>query len=227
MSTSRTELIINKNYEELMHLAAQIHGHYCPGLAKGVMAAVYAMKELKVETDGMEDVLAIVETNNCFSDGVQFTTGCTFGNNSLIFKDFGKTAFTLAKRNGTGIRVKQSAQASIISRESFPDYQALFEKVIVEKNRSEELLNAYKKAAYERSLGMLNLNLHDLFDISHVKVYIPEYAKIVKSVECAVCLESTMINRTKENASGQAVCFECGKSNYNMLDGNGIRVVKM
>ena len=53
----------------------------------------------------MEELIAIVETNNCFSDGVQVVTGCTFGNNGLIYKDLGKTAVTVAKRDGTAIRI--------------------------------------------------------------------------------------------------------------------------
>ena len=83
--------ILQKDTETLLLKAGQLHGHYCPGLAMGVMAASFAMNELKTKSDGMEDVLAITETNNCFSDGVQFVTGCSFGNNSLIFKDLGKT----------------------------------------------------------------------------------------------------------------------------------------
>ncbi len=46
-----------------------------------------------------------METHNCFADGVQMTTGCTFGDNALIFRDVGKTATPLALRGGKGIRV--------------------------------------------------------------------------------------------------------------------------
>ncbi|MCL4502615.1 MAG: FmdE family protein [Deltaproteobacteria bacterium] len=41
-------------------------------------------------------MVAIVECNNCFTDGIQAVTGCTFGNNALIFQDLGKTAVTVA-----------------------------------------------------------------------------------------------------------------------------------
>ena len=78
--------------EPLMLDAAQVHGHFCPGLAMGIMMASKAMQLIRGKSDGLEDLLAIVETNNCVSDGIQFVTGCTFGNNALIFKDWGKTA---------------------------------------------------------------------------------------------------------------------------------------
>ncbi len=219
----RNELIKLEKTEDLMHIAAQIHGHYCPGLAKGVMAAVYAVNKLSVESDGMEDLLAIVETNNCFSDGVQFTTGCTFGNNSLVFKDFGKTAFTLACRNGKGLRLCSSAKSRQIARDAFPEYQKLFQKVVVEQNRDEALLAEYKIAAYNRSVGILKLDVNDLFDIKPVHIQIPDYARIVESFDCELCKENTMTNRTFKNNAQQIACFDCGKSEYFMLDGNGIK----
>jgi formylmethanofuran dehydrogenase subunit E len=224
-SPSIFELIKAKNHTDLLHLAAQIHGHYCPGLAKGVMASVYAINHLDKQSDGMEDMLAIVETNNCFSDGVQFVTACTFGNNSLIYKDFGKTAFTLTLRNGHGIRMYASTKSKHLSRQTFSHYHQLHQKVIVEQNRDEELLIAYKQAAYERSLTYLTFPINDLFDISEAHVQIPQYAKIVDSVDCTACGESTMKNRTIENAKGDLVCLHCAKTDYAMLDGNGIHLI--
>jgi len=98
-------LIRKGDLEALLRKAAEIHGHFCSYLACGVKAGYIAVKELGIESTGMEEVIAIVETNNCFSDGVQIITGCTFGNNGLIYKDFGKTAVTAAKRDGTAIRI--------------------------------------------------------------------------------------------------------------------------
>jgi formylmethanofuran dehydrogenase subunit E len=66
--------------EKLLRLSGLLHGHYCPGLAMGVKAAAKAVKELKVKSTGMEEVVATVEINNCFADGVQMVTGCSFGN---------------------------------------------------------------------------------------------------------------------------------------------------
>ena len=49
--------------------------------------------------------MAIVEVNNRFVDGVQVATGCTLGNNSLIYADIGKNVLTVFRRGGRGIRV--------------------------------------------------------------------------------------------------------------------------
>ena len=97
--------ILNNRTDLLMMGAAQMHGHFCSGLAMGIMAAVYAMRQLQATSDKADNLLAVVETNNCFADGVQWVTGCSFGNKALIYKDIGETAFTLSRKNGKGVRI--------------------------------------------------------------------------------------------------------------------------
>ncbi len=212
--------------ESLMIKAAQMHGHFCPGLAMGIMAATYAMNKLEAESDGMEDLLAITETNNCFSDGVQFVTGCTFGNNALIFKDLGKTAFTLTKRDGKGIRVSSKNESRQVVREAFTDHQNLYKKVVDEQNHSPELVAAYRKSALDRAFGTLTLKFEKLFDIKYVDVKVPEYAKVHDSVICSVCNESIMKTRALKKQKDEYRCLECDGSEFKLLDGNGIRVCK-
>ena len=91
-------MIRDNELEGLLRHAETIHGHRCPFLAMGVKAGRYAMNYLEQESTGMEEVLAAVECNNCFADGIQVVCGCTFGNNGLTFKDLGKTAVTVARR---------------------------------------------------------------------------------------------------------------------------------
>jgi len=57
--------------EALLRKAAELHGHFCSYLAYGVKAGYIAVKELGIKSNGMEELIAIVETNNCFSDGIQ------------------------------------------------------------------------------------------------------------------------------------------------------------
>jgi len=101
------DLIIQDNLKGLIDKAAEIHGHYCPGLALGVKASYIACKRLDiVHTNGMEKIMAIVECNNCFVDGIQVISGCTLGNNALVYKDLGKTAVTFHRRGeNTGLRL--------------------------------------------------------------------------------------------------------------------------
>ena len=88
------ENIINK---ELIDQTIGFHGHWCPGLAIGIRAAEYALKEMGKAPD--EEIVAVVETDMCGVDAIQFLVGCTFGKGNLIHKDYGKTAFTFYRRS--------------------------------------------------------------------------------------------------------------------------------
>ncbi len=213
IAQGKTELLLIK--------AGQLHGHFCPGLAMGVMAAAFAMNELQADSDGMENLLAITETNNCFSDGVQFVTGCSFGNNSLIFKDIGKTAFTLTKRDGMGIRICSRHESRNIILEAFPEYQKYYQSVIVEQNRDTELVAAYRKIALQRAFGTLDIPFERLFTVKHLHVEIPGYAPIRESVICSACGESVMESRIIRRGSLN-LCIECAHVGFNTLNGHGI-----
>jgi len=86
-------------------MTGQIHGHFCGGVTISVIVSYLAMKKINSVTDGMEEIVAIVEINSCFVDGVQFVTGCSLGINALIYRDIGKTAVTFAfRKTGKGYR---------------------------------------------------------------------------------------------------------------------------
>jgi formylmethanofuran dehydrogenase subunit E len=216
-----------ENTNLLMQKAAQMHGHYCPGLALGVLAATKAMNLLLAESDGLEDLLAITETNNCFSDGIQFVTGCSFGNNALIYKDFGKTAFSLVYRSGKGVRINTKHNSQDVIRASFPDSENLYQKVIKNQERDSQLVEDYKKWAFHRAFGTLTLPFDLLFDVRFIEINIPDYAKINKSVVCKKCNESIMDTRAINNEADNFLCIECGDYSYNMLDGNGIHHIEL
>jgi formylmethanofuran dehydrogenase subunit E len=100
-------------------------------------------------------------------------TGCTFGNNALIFRDYGKTAFTLARRNGEGLRV--SVRADRVLEERSVETTKLVDKIVVQRAASEE----------------------EVFDIRNVIIEVPSYARIFPGATCPVCGESVMEPRVR------------------------------
>jgi len=221
----RIEIRNNINSERtdlLMYKAAMMHGHFCPGLAMGIMAGVYAMQKMGVDSDGMEDLLAITEINNCFADGIQLVTGCTFGNNALIYKDFGKTAFTLTKRDGKGIRICSRHESQEIIRQSFPDFQKYYQEVVDHKNHTPEMVKKFKTAGLERAFGTLKIPFDRLFSVKNVNVEIPDYAAIHDSVICTKCGEGVMKNHTRQE-NDKYFCLECKGCAFMKMDGQGIR----
>lgn len=226
MSDLRREIdrmIESDDLAGLLTKTGELHGHHCIGSAMGVMAAHKAMKELGIkETTGMEHVLAIVETNNCFSDGVQLVTGCTFGNNALIYRDYGKTAFTLLKRDGDGIRIAARSEASEILKNKDHEAVELYNKVVNERKATPEeearMIEINKRHCY----NILSIPAEKIFNIERVKMEPPaRYSRILESRLCVKCGEKVMATKTIKRR-GEDFCIPCAETTYSQLDWSGI-----
>ncbi len=205
----------------LLQEAAILHGHYCPGLAFGVMAGAYVIKETGWKNDGMENMFIITETNNCSSDGIQFVTGCTFGNNSLIFRDIGKIAFTVIYRNGEGIRLFLKKDLREIFNED-EEYFELFEKIIKRREGNDEDMERFKNLARKMSFKIISMEVHDLFKFNHIKMEIPDQARIYDDFICPKCQERVIKTRSiKKN--GNLYCISCDNAEFYELNGFGIQ----
>lgn len=200
------------NHQSLIDKAKELHGHVCPFLVLGLRASEIAMRRLGVrkvgesETVG-EEVLAIVECNNCFADGVQVATGCTFGNNCLIYLDIGKNALTLVRRGDwKGVRVYIDSEK--LSRKYFKkEAWELFEKVVKKREGTAEDAERLRKMWAEIGYAMSNLSEEE-FKIEEVSVKEIERAPMFESLRCEKCGELAMITRIKF-LDGKALCLSC------------------
>jgi formylmethanofuran dehydrogenase subunit E len=206
----------------LLEISGLLHGHFCPGSAMGVKAAARAVRELKTRATGMEEVVAIVETNACFADGVQMVTGCSFGNNGLIYRDYGKTAFTLTRRTGEGVRVAAKADGSPLAR--YPEASALFQKVVKERRGTPEDDARLRQMWVDIAFKMLEIPDEEIFDIQRVDIEVPAYARIFGSVRCAACGENVMEPRARLR-DGKPLCLSCSGSDYYQLAGDGLAII--
>jgi len=208
----------------LVEKAKEFHGHICPFVVLGLRASEIALEKLGLaragekETIG-EEILAIVECNNCFTDGVQVATGCTLGNNSLIYLDTGKNAVTIVRRGDwRGVRVYVDSEKL---REKYFKKEAtdLFEKAVIKREGTPEDYKKLSRLWAEIGRNMMNIPENE-FKIEELKVKEIEKAPIFESVKCEKCGELTMKTRI-EYVKGKAVCSGClGKSNA--LIGRGI-----
>ncbi|MFP4180764.1 MAG: FmdE family protein, partial [Spirochaetaceae bacterium] len=200
-------LIEERNLPRLLRISAQLHGHFCPGLSLGVMAAVeglHGFAELiglsvsdLMKAEGLEELLAIVETNNCMTDGVQAVSGCSFGNNGLIFHDLGKTALTLGNRTGRGLRLTAGNDyRSIIDRE-VPAFTPSFEEVVSAHGRDPEKVRRFKAVSAEASFAVLKAS-SEIFSFEEVELDVPGYAEMQENRVCSRCGETVMAGRAVE-----------------------------
>ena len=82
---------------ELMKKATIFHGHICPGIAIGVLVAKYVL-EHGFERSSDEELVAVVETDNCSVDALQAILGTTYGKGNLIHNDYGKNNYKIYSR---------------------------------------------------------------------------------------------------------------------------------
>ena len=146
---------------------------------------------------------------------------CSFGNNALIYKDYGKTAFTLAKRTGEGVRI--SVRADRVMEERSPEATQLFEKVVVERRGTEADRERLGELWKSLSFKVLDLADEEVFDIRRMAIEVPAYARIFASVKCCVCGENIMEPRARIK-DGKPICIPCSGQEYYQLAGDGISV---
>lgn len=82
--------------EEYLALAAERHGHMCPGQVLGIRMAILGLSELGIDDPikHRKRLLTFVEIDRCATDAVSLVTGCRLGKRSLKYLDFGKVAAT-------------------------------------------------------------------------------------------------------------------------------------
>lgn len=155
----------------------EFHGHFCPGLAIGYRGVKAALSYLGQERAKDEELVALVESDGCGIDAVQVLLGCTIGKGNLIYRDYGKQAYTIVcRQNGKGVRVALKA-------DSLPP-----------NLEREEKINQ-----------VLSLSEQILFKIEPVEVHLPSKAKIFSSVTCAYCKEKVMEPRARLR-DGKVAC---------------------
>jgi formylmethanofuran dehydrogenase subunit E len=212
--------------EGLLKKAGELHGHFCNFLAYGVIAGLYAIKKLGVSNTGMEEVIAIIETNNCFSDGVQMVTGCSLGNNALIYRDYGKTAVTVSKRDGQAVRLVLKPEFEDSRGEKFPEAYDLFYKLVArrEKGSPEEyglMMQLFAKMSFEE----LRNPIEEIFLIKQEKIQLPAFAPIFDTIKCEICKENIVKARAIEK-DNKFYCIPCAKAPFFELNGSGIVEMK-
>jgi len=214
---------------ELVEKAKWFHGHICPFLVLGLRMSEIALKKLGATRAGFreslgEELIAIVEVNNCLLDGVQVATGCTVGNNSLIYVDAGKNAVTLVRRGSwRGVRVYIDSEE--FSKKYIPeDARRLFDKVVRERRGSREEAEELSRRWEEIGLSIMNLPEEE-FTIQEVVVDPIEPAPMYPSVRCARCGELVMSTRAVETKDGY-VCKPCAGLEVDAVVGRGIARVK-
>jgi formylmethanofuran dehydrogenase subunit E len=198
--------------QEMIEQAIRFHGHSCPGLAIGMRVAELALSEFAHAED--EEVVAVVETDMCAVDAVQFLTGCTFGKGNLLHLDYGKNAFSFFRRSD-GKRLRISVKPEL--------FQVEDDVVALQKKAARSDLNAEEKVRLDRARKariekIMEAELKNLFEVKPHGGPVPQRARILESLVCESCGERTMESRTRR-FMGKSLCIPCFDALENKSNG--------
>jgi formylmethanofuran dehydrogenase subunit E len=179
------------------------HGHLCPGLAMGVQASQLALREVGPHSAD-EEVVAVVETDMCGVDAIQFLTGCTFGKGNLMHRDWGKNVYTFHRRSDERA-VRISGRPDAWDRDE--DHLVLFGRA--QRGEADDLDTVRFRALHEdKSRRILNTDPERLFTVTEVHDELPRKARIYSTVPCDRCGEGTMEIRV-HLFGGRPLCQPC------------------
>lgn len=189
--------------KDLIDQTIAFHGHRCPGLIIGIRAAELALERLGRGRG--EELVAVVETDMCGVDAIQFLTGCTFGKGNLIHKDFGKVAFSFYDRNRNirfRILFNPDVAADLVS-----ELRSLMKKAEDGKANQEE--QARIRTLREELQGRyMSADLEEMFLVTDPPFPMPRPASILQSLRCETCGEMVMESRTRR-FNGKTLCLPC------------------
>jgi len=155
-----------------------------------------------------EQIVAVVETDMCAVDAVQYLTGCTFGKGNLIHKDYGKNAFTFYRR-------KDGKAARLLARPGiYGDTGGTLGKLhrkMLDQGLSKEEEKLWRETRAAISKRIMESDLMDLFEIKTPVDPVPNMARILAPMVCESCGETVMETRTR-HYGGRLLCIPCFKS---------------
>ncbi|MFX1327145.1 MAG: FmdE family protein [Promethearchaeota archaeon] len=166
--------------KELMEKAVRFHGHICPGLAIGVIAAKYVIGQ-GYNFSPNEELVVVAENDNCSVDAIQALLGTTFGKGNLVHNDFGKFNYYFYDRRTT------KAIRLALKKTEFGDK---------------------KLTRDERIQLILSSEPEDIFNIYEIEFNPPGLARIEESVPCEICGELVMNSRVLTYNNSE-MCISC------------------
>lgn len=186
------------NIRSFLERSTARHSHLCPRQVLGVRIGLLAahLFDLQPGENPEKRLLTIVESDGCFSDGVEVATGCTLGHRTLRLEDYGKIAAVFVDTDtGRALRIAPHSDVRERAFDCTPD----------EPRRYFAQLQAYQVMPDNK-----------LLLVQEVRLTIP-VEKIVSRpglrVNCATCGEE-IINEREVIRDRLTLCQTCAGLGY-------------
>lgn len=117
----------------LLAESAEHHPHLCPRQVLGVRMGMVAGDVLGLDLpQSGKRLIAIVETDGCFTDGIAAATNCRVGRRKLRIEDYGKVAATFVDtQTRRGVRLTPRLDARRLARDHAPDATSRWEAMLL------------------------------------------------------------------------------------------------
>lgn len=188
---------LDRYRDELLRL----HDHICPRQILGLRIGELAGRLLGVslpQRGKNKRLLALVETDGCFADGVMVATGCSLGHRTLRLIDQGKVAVTFVDTAGdlsVGLRIWPRPTIRTLAQKLSPDAHSRWHAQLeVYQRLPDDVLLACAEVE-------LLISVRQLLSRPHVRV------------TCQQCGEE-VINEREVKAEGQVLCLHCAGEAY-------------
>lgn len=184
--------------QPFLNASAARHNHLCPRQVLGVRIGLLASGIFGTppgENPGKR-LLAIVESDGCFSDGVEVATGCSLGHRRLRLEDYGKIAATFVDlRTGEAARICPHQDARARAAAFLPqEVRHYFAQLLAYQQMPDDDLLVVKKVELQ-------------FDPDRI-ISLPGLR-----VTCDLCGEE-IINQREVTQRGQTLCRSCSGEAY-------------
>lgn len=141
-------------------------------------------------------LLAILETDGCFADGVEVSTGCTIGHRTLRIEDYGKIAATFVD-----VDAEQAFRVA-----PWPDVRQ--RALVYAPNESRHYFAQLR--AYQAMPDNELLNIQRVYLTTSIKRII---SRARMRVNCEMCGEE-IINERELVLDGHILCQACAHNGY-------------
>jgi formylmethanofuran dehydrogenase subunit E len=183
--------------DELLKRSTDRHSHLCPRQILGVRIGLAGAKWLGLEVPRRDKrLLVIIETDGCFTDGVEVATGVTVGQRRLRIEDYGKVAATFIDTlTGQAIRLSPQPEARLRSAVYAPQAANLYDAQLFgyQTMPDDELLACVPV--------LLDPGLEEILSLPGLRV------------ECEHCGEEIMNDRQLV-LDGRTLCRSCAGYSY-------------
>jgi formylmethanofuran dehydrogenase subunit E len=188
---------MTQSIEDLLIKSASRHSSLCPRQVLGIRMGLAGLAALGLEAPVTQKIaLVIVETDGCFVDGIEVSTGTSPGHRTLRIVDLGKVAATFTDlKTGRSIRLAPAPGVRALARSYAPEEQQ----------------------SYTAQLkGYQVMPEAELFTFREVRLQ-PSLETIVSRpdlrVQCCQCGEE-IINQREVYVEGQIFCQTCFGRGY-------------